>query len=54
MHHLVREAGYAVFYDNFYADHLWGKDLPTFFDEIYRKKSLYCVPGRATLTGGEW
>ena len=41
---VVREAGCSVFYDNFYADHLWGKDLPSFFDEIYRKKSLYCVP----------
>lgn len=40
---LVQAAGYRVFYDNFYPDHLWGKDLPTFFDGIYRKKSLFCV-----------
>jgi len=41
---LVRDAGYKVFYDNFYADHLWGQDLPTFFEQIYHKKALYCVP----------
>jgi hypothetical protein len=40
---LVRKAGYKVFYDDFYPDRLWGKDLPPFFDGIYRKKSLFCV-----------
>lgn len=40
---IVRDAGYAVFYDNFYEEHLWGKDLYVFFDEIYRKRSRFCV-----------
>jgi hypothetical protein len=26
-----------------YQEHLWGKDLFVFFDEIYRKKSRFCV-----------
>ncbi|MFH1781512.1 MAG: TIR domain-containing protein [Patescibacteria group bacterium] len=40
---IVKEAGYNVFYDDFYTEHLWGKDLPAFFHEIYSKKSRYCV-----------
>jgi hypothetical protein len=40
---IVKDAGYAVFYDNFYEEHLWGKDLYVFFDEIYRKKARFCV-----------
>jgi hypothetical protein len=40
---IVRDAGFAVFYDNFYEEHLWGKDLYVFFDEIYRKKARFCV-----------
>lgn len=40
---IVRTAGYRVFYDNFYPEMLWGKDLPVFFDEIYRKRSRFCV-----------
>lgn len=40
---IVRDAGFRVFYDNYYPDQLWGKDLVVFFDDIYRKQSLYCV-----------
>ena len=40
---MVRGAGYAVFYDNYYPEHLWGKNLPVFFDEIYRKRARFCV-----------
>lgn len=40
---LLRAAGVSVFYDNFYPEHLWGKDLVVFFDDIYRKRSKYCV-----------
>jgi hypothetical protein len=40
---IVRDAGYAVFYDNFYEEHLWGQDLFVFFDEIYREKAHFCV-----------
>ena len=36
-------AGVAVFCDSFYPEHLWGKDLTVFFDEIFRKRSRYCV-----------
>jgi hypothetical protein len=39
----VRDAGYAVFFDNYYPEHLWGKNLPVFFDEIFRKRARYCV-----------
>jgi len=40
---IVREAGFEVFYDNFYTDVLWGKDLVELFGEIYRKKARHCV-----------
>ena len=39
----VQDAGFKVFLDSFYTEHLWGKDLVVFFDDIYRKKSKYCV-----------
>jgi hypothetical protein len=39
----VRTAGFEVFYDDFYPEQLWGKDLVTHFDNIYRKESRYCV-----------
>lgn len=32
-----------VFYDNFEASILWGKDLYTHLDEIYRHKARYCI-----------
>ena len=32
-----------MFYDAFYPEELWGKDLVVFFDEIYRKAARYCV-----------
>jgi hypothetical protein len=40
---LARAAGFVVFYDDFYPEQLWGKDLVTFFDEIFRKRSRFCV-----------
>ena len=39
----VRDAGYEVFYDRFYPEQLWGKDLAIFFDDVFRKKSRFCV-----------
>lgn len=39
----VRDAGFEVFYDAFYPEQLWGKDLAVFFDNVFRKKSPYCV-----------
>jgi hypothetical protein len=40
---LLRTSGFKVFYDNFYPEQLWGKDLVAFFDRVYRKASKYCV-----------
>jgi hypothetical protein len=39
----LRDAGFAVFYDNFYPEQLWGKNLTAFLDEVYRKKARFCV-----------
>jgi hypothetical protein len=39
----LRAAGIAVFYDDFYPEHLWGKNLTAFLDEIYRKRAKFCV-----------
>ena len=40
---IVRNSGFSVFYDSFYPEQLWGKDLVATFDRIYRKESRYCV-----------
>jgi len=40
---IVRNAGYKVFYDNFYPEQLWGQDLVATFDRIYRKEARFCV-----------
>lgn len=40
---IVRNDGFEVFYDAFYPEHLWGKDLVEFFDHVYRKASRFCV-----------
>ena len=40
---LVRGAGFVPFFDAFYPEQLWGKDLVVFFDNIYRKSARYCV-----------
>lgn len=39
----LRTSGFMVFYDDFYPEQLWGKDLVAFFDRVYRKASKYCV-----------
>ncbi len=39
----VSESGLKVFYDGFYPEQLWGKDLASFFDRVYRKESKFCV-----------
>lgn len=36
-------AGFAVFYYEFYPEYLWGKNLTITFDEIFRKRSRFCV-----------
>ena len=39
----LRAADIVVFYDNFYPEHLWGKNLTAFLDAIYGKSAKYCV-----------
>lgn len=39
----LKDAGVSVFYDNFFPEELWGKNLADFFDDIYRKRSRFCV-----------
>jgi hypothetical protein len=39
----LKAAGLSVFYDDFYPEQLWGKDLVVFFDDIYRRRARYCV-----------
>lgn len=39
----LEAAGLAVFYDEFYPEHLWGQNLADAFDDIFRKKSRFCV-----------
>jgi hypothetical protein len=40
---ILREQGFSVFYDQFHPEYLWGKNLVDAFDEIYRKKSKFCL-----------
>jgi TIR domain len=40
---IVSDAAFEVFYDHFFAAELWGKDLPAFFDQIYRERARFCV-----------
>ncbi len=39
----LEAAGFAVFYYEFYPEYLWGKNLTITFDEIFRKRSRFCV-----------
>lgn len=39
----IEASGYSAFYDEFYPEYLWGKDLAITFDEIFRKRSRFCV-----------
>lgn len=39
----VQDAGFRVFYDDFYPEQLWGKNLVEFFDNVYRTQSRFCV-----------
>jgi hypothetical protein len=40
---LAQNAGLSVFYDEFFPEFLWGKNLYVTFDEIFRKRARYCV-----------
>jgi hypothetical protein len=39
----IRDEGFEVFYDDFYPEALWGKDLAVFFDNVFRKESRFCL-----------
>ncbi len=39
----VRDLGFSVFYDDFYPEKLWGKNLVEFFHSIYSSQARYCV-----------
>ena len=39
----LRAAGVKVFYDHFEQATLWGKDLYSHLDHVYRESSYYCV-----------
>ncbi len=41
--HQLKRSNIRVFYDEYETVTLWGKDLYTHLDEVYRKKSKYCV-----------
>jgi hypothetical protein len=40
---LIKEKSVRVFYDKYERSKLWGKDLYTYLDEVYRKRTQYCV-----------
>lgn len=40
---VLTELGARVFYDEYEASNLWGKDLVEHLDGIYRNRSRYCV-----------
>jgi len=39
----LSKAEVNVFYDNFYADDLWGEDLAVKLREVYHKASQFCI-----------
>jgi len=39
----LEAAGVVVFYDEFFPEDLWGRNLSDTFDDIFRKKSRFCV-----------
>lgn len=40
---ILTKEGIKVFYDKFEESSLWGKDLYEHLDDVYRKKSKYCI-----------
>lgn len=40
---LLKNAGLRVFYDGFETANLWGRDLYEYLDEIYSRRSRFCV-----------
>lgn len=40
---ILHALGVRVFYDKYETTDLWGKDLYSHLDDVYRKRSRYCV-----------
>ena len=39
----LRDSGVRVFYDEFLVAELWGVNLYTYLDEVYRKRAKYAI-----------
>lgn len=39
----LRDAGIKVFYDDFYAEELWGEDLSVRLRDVYHSSSQFCI-----------
>jgi len=39
----LREAGLSVFYDEYHKVELWGKDLYSHLDRVYREEARFCI-----------
>lgn len=39
----LREAGVKVFFDDYYAEELWGEDLNVALREVYHDTSRFCI-----------
>jgi hypothetical protein len=39
----LQTAGMEVFYDEFFPEHLWGRNLSDMFDEIFRVRARFCA-----------
>ena len=39
----LRQVGVKVFYDDFYAEELWGEDLAVKLREVYHSSSQFCI-----------
>ena len=39
----LRDAGINIFYDDFYAEELWGEDLAVKLREVYHSSSQFCI-----------
>ena len=40
---ILESNGVNVFYDEFCQSHLWGKDLSTYFQQVYYSQANYCI-----------
>ncbi|GBQ04222.1 hypothetical protein SSP531S_57140 [Streptomyces spongiicola] len=40
---LLKQRGVRIFYDEYVAAHLWGQDLYTTLDEVYRKRARFAI-----------